>query len=189
MCAQLQCAAGSVPRGRRPEVRGSAYQEGRARVGANSSPRKQERKAIGTPKTEEGWLSAWPTPSILSEARADAAHLNGLEWEKGRTSQPTPCSLAADSCCSSWPHIHGDFFLSSTRSVEGVVPGLEHKSQSGRETSMSRLDQEPESCGRRDKMIQHEAAWQAESGRNAVWVRTRLLARVWSRLVLLVSEL
>lgn len=82
VCPAPVCG-GLCSRGQQPEVRGSAYQEGRARVEANSlSPRKQEREAIGKPKTEEGLLSAWPTPSILSEAIADAAHLNGLEWGK-----------------------------------------------------------------------------------------------------------
>lgn len=91
MCAQLQCAAGFVPQEQQAEVRGPAYQEGRARarVEANSlSSRKQEREATGKPKREEGLLSAWSTPSILSEAITDAAHLNGLEWEKGRIAQP-----------------------------------------------------------------------------------------------------
>lgn len=86
----FQCAVGSVPGGQQAEVPGSAYQEGRARMEANSlSPRKQERETIGKPKTEEGLLSAWPTPSILSEAVADAAHLKGLAWGKGRISQPS----------------------------------------------------------------------------------------------------
>lgn len=84
VCPAPVCS-GLCSQGQQAKVRGSAYQEGRARVEANSpSPRKQEREAIGKPKTEEGLLSAWATPSMLSDAMAGAAHLNGLEWGKGR---------------------------------------------------------------------------------------------------------
>lgn len=61
----FQCAVGSVPRGQQAEVPGSAYQEGRARMEANSlSPRKQERETIGKPKRRRVAVSvAYPIHS------------------------------------------------------------------------------------------------------------------------------
>lgn len=51
-------------------------------------PGSRRERPLGSQR-EEGLLSAWPTPSILSEAVADAAHLKGLAWGKGRISQPS----------------------------------------------------------------------------------------------------